>query len=145
MSKENVQNFYEFLQQNPATVEEMEKAAEGSECPEKARAFVIEFAKGKGFEFTAEDLAAFEEESQKELSLEELEKINAGAWGFCILLGIGWGDSEGGGRNWCRVIGIGGGVGWKDIPDPTPEEIAASNARIKEQQKHSKPKSAGFK
>ena len=44
--------------------------------PESSVAQVVKFASAKGYEFTVEDLRAFEGESQ-ELSEEELNKINA--------------------------------------------------------------------
>lgn len=88
------------------------KPEKASIPPENAAALIIEFAKSKGFEFNAEDLTSFEENIQKELSLEELEQINAGVWGVCIILGIGFGtaDGERGGKTMCLLLGIGMGT-----------------------------------
>lgn len=58
-------------------MEELKKNIEGIESAEKATAVLIDFAKEKGFDFTAEDIAELEAEAQKELSGEELDKVNA--------------------------------------------------------------------
>lgn len=114
MGKENVLKFYELLQQDAAVVEELKKAGEGIDSAEKAVALLIDFAKGKGFDFTAEDIAAFEENMQRELSPEELDMINAGAWGFCLGLGGGQ-DGEATGFFYTDCDGWGWGIGltWK--------------------------------
>lgn len=115
MSRESVQKFYELLQRDAAVVEELKKAGEGVETAENAVAVVAAFAKEKGFEFTAEDLAAFEQESQKELSLEELDKINGGGWGACFIAGGGEGDATGLGATNCSGFGWGFGITWNDF------------------------------
>ena len=56
MSKENVQQFYESLKQDPAVVDDLQKAVAGAENSEKSACRLVEFAAQKGFVFTAEDL-----------------------------------------------------------------------------------------
>lgn len=123
MSKENVKKFYELLQQDSATVEELKKAGENVDSAEKAMAVLIEFAASKNFDFNREDIAEFEAETQKELTPEELDQINAGAWGACLFwLGIGWGESNGVGTVNCKVVGTGPGIGWQDAPAQAPKQ-----------------------
>ena len=119
MSKENVQKFYELLMNDTAVTEELKKIAAGRDIadPEKAAALVAEFAAGKGFEFTAGELAQFEQENQRELTPEELEKINAAGGGYCLGLGFGWSEGYGIGYTKCSVIGKGIGVTWSDTND----------------------------
>ena len=80
MSKENVGKFYEALKSDKAMVEELQKLgnADGNKTPESSLAQVVKFAAAKGYVFTLEDLKAFEAES-KELSEEDLSKVNAAA------------------------------------------------------------------
>lgn len=108
MGKDSVKNFYEFLKKDASSVEELKKATKGVDTAEKATEVVISFAKSKGFEFTAEDIAEFEQDSQKELSLDELDKINAA--GFTICFGVGFGNSDKGDVNCCKIVGVGIGV-----------------------------------
>lgn len=124
MSKESAEKFYVFLQQDAAVVEELKNAAEGIDSMEKAMGLIIEFAKSKGFDFTAEDLAAFEQEAQKELSLDELDQINAGAIAGCCIIGGGTGgESTGLGYNCCDGLGWGFGVSWNEFdPDAAMRE-----------------------
>ena len=125
MSKENVQKFYELLMNDTAVAEELKKIAAGRDIadPEKAAALVAEFAAGKGFEFTAGDLAQFEQENQRELTPEEMEKINAaGAGGFCLLIGWGWNEAYGAGWTKSSIIGGGLGATWSDCNEPGNED-----------------------
>ena len=119
MSKENVQKFYELLMNDTAVAEELKNITAGKDIdvPEKAAALVAEFAAGKGFEFTAGELAQFEQENQRELTPEELEKINAAGGGYCLGLGFGWSEGYGIGYTKCSVIGKGIGVTWSDTND----------------------------
>ena len=119
MSKENVQKFYELLMNDKAVAEELKNIAAGKDIadPEKAAALVVEFAAGKGFDFTAGELAQFEQENQRELTPEELEKINAAGGGYCLVLGFGWSEGYGIGYTKCTVIGKGLGVTWSENND----------------------------
>ena len=124
MSKENVQKFYELLMNDKAVAEELKKIAAGKDIaePEKAAAMVVEFAAGKGFDFTAGELAQFGQENQRELAPEELEKINAaGAGGFCFVIGWGWNEAFGAGWTKCSIIGGGLGITWNDSNAPGNE------------------------
>ena len=124
MSKENVQKFYELLMNDQAVAEELKNTAVGKDIaePEKAAALVVEFAAGKGVDFTAGELAQFEQENQRELTPEELEKINAaGAGGFCLVIGWGWNEAFGAGWTKCSVIGGGLGITWNDSNAPGNE------------------------
>ena len=124
MGKENVQKFYELLVNDTAAAEELKNMAVGKDIdnPEKAAEMVVEFAAGKGFEFTAEDLAQFEQENQQELTPEELEKISAAGGGYCLGLGFGWSEGYGIGYTKCTVIGKGIGVTWSETNDLENEE-----------------------
>ena len=135
MSKENVQRFYELLMNDKAVAEELKNTAVGKDIaePEKAAALVVEFAAGKGVDFTAGELAQFEQENQRELTPEELEKINAaGAGGYCMLVGFGWNYGYGIGVTKCSIIGIGLGATWKDATDPENKEDAALAKKVVE-------------
>jgi hypothetical protein len=83
---------------------------------------VVEFAAGKGFDFTAGELAQFEQENQQELTPEELEKINAAGGGYCLGLGVGWNEGYGIGYTKCTIIGKGIGLAWSDSNDLENEE-----------------------
>ena len=85
MSKENVQKFYELLMNDKAVADELQNIAAGKDIAgqEEAATLIVEFAAGKGFDFTAGELAQFEQENQRELTPEELEKINAAGGGYC--------------------------------------------------------------
>ena len=125
MSKENVQKFYELLMTDPVVADELKKIAAGRDIadPEKAAVLVVDFAAKKGFDFTTRELARFEQENQRELTPEELEKINAaGAGGFCLLLGWGWNEAYGAGWTKCSIIGAGIGPTWNDCNEPGNEE-----------------------
>lgn len=116
MSKENVQKFYELLQHDPAVAEELKQAGNNIDSAEKAIAAVIGFAQSKGFDFTAEEIAEFEQESQRELSLDELDNINAGAWGICFVGGGGKGGTATGlGCTDCDGFGWGFGISWSEF------------------------------
>ncbi len=113
MSKENVKKFYELLTQDAAVAEKLKKAVEGIDSAEKATAAVIEFGKAEGFVFSAEDIAEFEQVYQKELTSEELENIVGGAWGACLLIGVGDGNAGGEwGVSLCKYVGV--GLGYSD-------------------------------
>ena len=117
MSKENIQKFYELLKQEPAVVNDLKKAVEGADNTGKAACCLVEFAGSKGFDFTVGELAQFEIENQRELTPEELEKINAAGGGYCLGLGFGWSEGYGIGYTKCSVIGKGIGVTWSDTND----------------------------
>ena len=125
MSKENVQKFYELLMNDTTVADELKNIAVDKDIadPEKAAALVIDFAAGKGFDFTAEELAQFEQDNQRELTPEELEKINAaGAGGFRLLIGWGWNEAYGAGWTKCSIIGGGVGATWNDCNEPGNED-----------------------
>ena len=124
MRKGNVQKFYELLMNDKAVAEELKNIAAGKDIAdsEKAAALVVEFAAGKGFDFTAGELAQFEQENQRELTPEELEKINAAGGGYCLGLGFGWSEGYGIGYTKCTVIGKGIGVTWSETNDLENEE-----------------------
>ncbi len=114
MSKETVKEFYEALKSDKAMVEELQKQAEaiGEKTPENVAALLIEFAAAKGYDFTAEELKAFETEAQ-ELNKDELDKVNAasGNWAVCVFIGTGTGAYAETGLTACYGIGVGLGVG----------------------------------
>ncbi len=78
MSKENVEKFYEALKNSKAMVDEWNKLADSadSKTSEKSVAQLVHFAATKGYEFTAEDLKAFNSET-RELEADDLNKVNA--------------------------------------------------------------------
>ena len=122
MSKENIQKFYELLKQDPAVVNDLKKAVEGADNTEKAACCLVEFAGSKGFDFTVDELAQLELENRKELTPEELEKINAAGGGYCLGLGFGWSEGYGIGYTKCTIIGKGIGVTWSKTNDLENEE-----------------------
>ena len=124
MGKENVQKFYELLMNDKAVADELKNSAAGKDIAgqEEAATLVVEFAAGKGFDFTAGELAQFEQENQRELAPEELEKINAAGGGYCLGLGFGWNEGYGIGWTKCSVIGKGLGVTWSENNDLENEE-----------------------
>ena len=125
MSKENVQKFYELLMNDTAVADELKNIAAGKDIadPEKASELVVDFAAEKGFEFTAAELAQFEQEILQELSPDELEKITAaGAGGFCLVVGWGWNEAYGAGWTKCSIIGGGLGITWGDCNEPGNED-----------------------
>ena len=122
MSRENVQKFYEMLIQDPAVVDDLQKAVAGAGNAEQAACCLVEFAGSKGFDFTVGELAQFEIENQQELTPEELEKINAAGGGYCLGLGFGWGEGYGIGYTKCTIIGKGIGLAWSDSNNLENEE-----------------------
>ncbi len=113
MSKENVKAFYEALKADKAMAADLQKACEGITEADKAVEAVIAFGKAKGFDFTADDLKAFESEAQ-ELNAKDLDKVNAAdGGGFCIGLGVGMGTAVGAGATTCTLLGLGVGVSWR--------------------------------
>jgi flagellar biosynthesis/type III secretory pathway protein FliH len=122
MSKENIQKFHEMLMQTPDAVEALNKATIGAKSVEDAAGILIEFAKDKGFDFSIEDLVAYEQDKQQELSPEELEKINAAGGGYCLGIGLGWSEGYGIGYTQCTAVGKGLGVTWSKTNDLENEE-----------------------
>jgi hypothetical protein len=120
-----IQEIYTRLTTDQAFAEELKKFVEGKEItsPEEEAAVFIEFAKLQGYEITIDELKAFAGKQCQMLTEEELESINAaGAGGFCILIGAGWGRAKGaenGPTTHCYVIGVGAGVTWKEAEDNT--------------------------
>ena len=119
---ENVIKFYEFLKNNSAAPQELQEQLKKTAVGDADAAItaIIEFAAQKGFVFTAEDLKQFEKESVKNLSDEELQQINAGAFGLCFTIGIGWGSATDFNRAGtdCYVIGYGIGLATEEVPTP---------------------------
>ena len=124
MGKENVQKFYELLMNDKAVADELQNIAAGKDIAgqEEAATLIVEFAAGKGFDFTVGELAQFEIENQQELTPEELEKINAAGGGYCLGLGFGWGEGYGIGYTKCTIIGKGIGLAWSDSNNLENEE-----------------------
>ena len=117
MSKENILKFYELLKHDSAVVDDLQKAVAGAENSEKAACRLVEFAGSRGFDFTVDELAQLELENRKELTPEELEKINAAGGGYCLGVGVGWGEGYGIGYTKCTIIGKGIGLAWSDSND----------------------------
>ena len=140
MENNKVQEIYTRLTTDQDFAEELKKFAAGKQIAsleEDAAAF-IEFAKLQGYEITIDELKAFAEDKCKALSEEELDSVNAaGAGGFCIIVGVGWGWSEAGTESIfkcnCYVIGAGIGPGWKEVDaeaaNRKAEEIRKNKAR----------------
>ena len=122
MSKENILKFYELLKHDPAVVDDLQKAVAEAENSEKAACRLVEFAGSRGFDFTVGELAQLELENRKELTPEELEKINAAGGGYCLGLGFGWNEGYGVGYTKCTAVGKGLGFTWSDTNDLENEE-----------------------
>ena len=140
MKHNKIQEIYTRLATDQAFAEELKKFVENKkiESAEEDVTAFIEFAKIHGYDITADDVQAFVEKQCKALSEDELEKINAaGAGGFCIIVGAGWGWSEAGTGSIfkcnCYVIGAGIGPGWKEVDaeaaNREAEEIRKNKAR----------------
>ena len=140
MKHNKIQEIYTRLTTDQAFAEELKKFVENKkiESAEEDVTAFIEFAKIHGYDITADDVQAFVEKQCKALSEDELEKINAaGAGGFCIIVGAGWGWSEAGTGSIfkcnCYVIGAGIGPGWKEVDAEAAkreaEEIRKNKAR----------------
>ena len=140
MKHNKIQEIYTRLATDQAFAEELKKFVENKkiESAEEDVTAFIEFAKIHGYDITADDVQAFVEKQCKALSEDELEKINAaGAGGFCIIVGAGWGWSEAGTGSIfkcnCYVIGAGIGPGWKEVDAEAAkreaEEIRKNKAR----------------
>ena len=133
-----IQEIYTRLTTDQAFAEELKKFVENKNIAsqeEDAAAF-IEFAKLHGYEITTDELKAFADEKCKALSEEDLEKINAaGAFGFCMIVGAGWGWSESTSffKCNCYVVGFGIGPGWKEVDAEAAkreaEEVRNNKAR----------------
>ena len=78
--------------------------------------------KNRGFDFSIEDVAAFEQDNQRELSPDELENINAAGGGYCLGIGFGWGEGYGVGYTKCTAVGKGLGFTWSNTNDLENEE-----------------------
>ena len=135
-----VQEIYNRLATEQAFAEELKKFFENKkiESAEEDVTAFIEFAKIHGYDITVDDVQAFVEKQYKALSEEELDSVNAaGAGGFCIIVGAGWGWSEAGTGSIfkcnCYVIGAGIGPGWKEVDAEAAkreaEEIRKNKAR----------------
>ena len=124
MSKENIQKFYELLMNDKVVADELKNiaASKGNADSENTVALIVDFAAEKGFTFTAGELAQFEQDNQKELTPDELEKINAAGGGYCLGLGFGWNEGYGIGYTKCTIIGKGIGVTWSETNDLENEE-----------------------
>ena len=106
MSLENVEKFYEVLKTDAAMAASLKQQVEplAQDLP-KAAGLIAEFACSKGYEFTKEELAAFENEAQ-ELNAEELDQVSGGfPNNVCILSGFGKGETP-----WSKCKIIGGGL-----------------------------------
>ena len=128
---EKAKQFYEALAYDAGMKERAAKLAEtGGEQPDKAAATaaILAFAKAEGYDFTAEELAAYAETLPKpqagtELTDDELNAVAGGAEGyltrcwdelcFCVVGGGGTHDSFYGcktGKITCACVLGGGGA-----------------------------------
>ena len=118
-----IQEIYTRLTTDQAFAEELQKFVETRTiaAPDDEVTALLEFANVQGYNVTLDDLKEFVEKQSRALTEEELETINAaGAGGLCIIIGVGWGRAQGaehGPTTHCYVIGVGGGVTWKEAPD----------------------------
>lgn len=106
MAKENVGKFFEAVMaedEKKSKLQELGKGYEGKQPDDAERAklteeHILPMAKEMGFEFTLEELKAYETEqiearkAEYELSDDELDKVAAGDGGLCAGLGLGWGN-----------------------------------------------------
>lgn len=110
MSIENVKKFYDVLKGDREAAERFILAMESAKLNsmEEGFDFVAKFAAEKGYDFSAADLKAAEE-SARELSVEELDNVNA-AGGFCVFIGFGTPSSAQETCHACNKIGAGFGL-----------------------------------
>ena len=108
MVTENIKAFFEALSKDEALQQALrEKELSYTGMKEDREAIVAEIlipvAKAAGYDFTLEDVKAFEKgmRVEGELSENELEAVAGGVedWGICVLAGFGWGTM-------CAVIGV---------------------------------------
>ncbi len=78
MSRDNVGKFYEALRNDSDMARLLQRLAEdiGEMTEAHAAELIVNFAAEKGYSFSMEELREFESET-KELSREELDRINA--------------------------------------------------------------------
>ena len=78
MSRDNVGKFYEALKNDSDMARLLQRLAEdiGEMTEAHAAELIVNFAAEKGYSFSMEELREFESET-KELSREELDRINA--------------------------------------------------------------------
>lgn len=78
MSRDNVGKFYEALKNDSDMARLLQRLAEdiGEMTEAHAAELIVKFAAEKGYSFSMEELQEFESET-KELSREELDRINA--------------------------------------------------------------------
>lgn len=109
MSIENVKKFYNVLKGDQDAAERFTLAMESAKLNsmEEGFDFVTKFAAEKGYDFSVADLKAAEE-SARELSVEELDNVNA-AGGFCWIIGFGTPSSEKESCHVCNKVGAGFG------------------------------------
>ena len=123
MENNKIQELYARLTTDQAFAEELKKFVENKNIasPEEEAAAFIEFAKRQGYDITVDDLKEFAEKQYQALTEKELESVNAaGAGGFCIVIGAGWGNARGaehGPTTHCYAVGIGVGATWEEVPD----------------------------
>ena len=123
MENNDIQKIYTRLTTDQAFAEELKKftAARTIATPDDEVAVLLDFAALQGYTVTLDALKDFAEKQCQALNDEELELINAaGAGGFCIVVGVGWGNAQGaenGPTTNCYVVGVGVGVTWKEAPD----------------------------
>ena len=123
MENNKIQEIYNRLATDQAFAEELKKFVETRTVatPDDEVAALLDFAKLQGYDVTIDDLKEFIENQCRSLTEEELESVNAaGAGGFCIVIGVGWGNARGaehGPTTHCYAVGIGVGATWKEVPD----------------------------
>ena len=98
MENNKIQEIYNRLATDQAFAEELKKFVETRTVatPDDEVAALLDFAKLQGYDVTIDDLKEFIENQCRSLTEEELESVNAaGAGGFCIVIGVGWGNARG--------------------------------------------------
>jgi len=107
MALEQVKAFFDAVAESKEIQEKL-NAADKAYQGEKDKTTVVEaillpIAKEAGYDFTAEDVLAFEQSTAAknvELADDELEAVAGGEWVFCLPYGIGWAEDT------CRVFGL---------------------------------------
>jgi len=107
MALEQVKAFFDAVAESKEIQEKL-NAADKAYQGEKDKTTVVEaillpIAKEAGYDFTAEDVLAFEQSTAAknvELADDELEAVAGGEWVFCLPYGIGWAEDT------CRVFGM---------------------------------------
>jgi len=110
MALEQVKAFFDAVAENKELQEKLnaaDKAYNGDAADKAAvaEAILLPIAKEAGYDFTAEEFIAYNQEAKAsqnnvELADDELEAVAGGEWVFCLPYGIGWAEDT------CRVFGL---------------------------------------